>query len=461
MSNINFNSKYSKDIKAQMKAYNDLSNAAFFANIESGGAPTKKEAMLYEKMVTLCNEIISMSSREPGIRSKWEQLRNDAYHKFSVLVAQLKAAEGAPVPPQNQGGVHPAPPPFVNNGGGQPTAAPTSAPPEGGNFVKTKSGFVTRNASREVPAETIEKWYKPAPIMDFSAVIGMAEMKERLMEIAEKHKWEETNKLLGISPFSCCLFYGPPGTGKTFIIEAFVAELMKDGFTYMQLQSADIHASYVGVAEKTVQTAFREAIDHAPCVIYIDEFEDVSVERNDPKAEGHEKRLTVALIEEYNTLLKAGKPIILLAATNHPRKMEMAWIDRFNQTGGRFLLPLPSEEQRKLYFEHKMKLFPLTEGLTIDRMVDETDNYSYRDLDGLTGAIQAAMLAKAKKKCRADGNDIGKIDPIIRDMFKNKELTLSLEEFEELRRSKPASPKEEIIRALREYDERAANYQGE
>ena len=446
---------FTKLLDNKMREYNAYLNDAYFVKTRNGGAPTKEEALIYQKAINTCNEIIEMCRNESAIVSKWRQFRDDANGKYSMIVAQLRAAvqkqSNSPSP------VNPEKNAVKQSEGGSAEDNRSTA--------KTESGFVTRNASKEVPAEKIEKWFQPSPNYDFSDVIGMDELKEKLMGIAHKHKWVKTNKLLNILPLSSCLFYGPPGTGKTYVIEGFVSELMKDGFTYIKLEKADIHDAYVGVAEKIVQAAFREAIDHAPSVIYIDEFEAVSVDRGDDKAQGHEKRLTVALIEEYNTLKNAGKPIILLAATNHPEKIDSAWIDRFNQTGYILPFPLPSESQREKYFERKLSEIPFAEGLDNDTIVDKTDNYSYRDLDGLIGEISNAVLNKAKEKntkYKEDGTiNFEASDDAVFSSIENGEQTLSLEEFDEIRRSHPAAPKEEIIRSLHVYEDKVRSYQGE
>ncbi len=51
--------------------------------------------------------------------------------------------------------------------------------------------------------------------------------------------------------------------GKTYLIEAFVHELMKDGYKYMSIESGDILSKYQGESEKRVKEIFRTAEDCA------------------------------------------------------------------------------------------------------------------------------------------------------------------------------------------------------
>ena len=458
------NTNYAAALTEKQREYKVLMNDAYYENLANRGEPSKREAWIYKKAADVCAEIVELSGRNSATAKKWSDFGAEAAEKYNEVVMKLRIKEGvppvSPPPPEPQeqrvgeyipperGARAQTPPPKPN---GQPSASASA------REVKTKSGFVTRNACRDVPAETIETWYKAQPSHDLSDVVGMEDLKARLMEMTDKHLWKLTNEATGEKALSCVLFYGPPGTGKTFFIEGYIAELVKKGYTYIQLQGADIHASHVGVAEKTVQIACKEAIDHAPSVIFIDEFEDVSVDRGDPKAESHEKRLTVSLIEEYNTLMNSDKPIFFLAATNHPEKIDSAWISRFKDM--RMVLPLPSEKQRELYFARKLENIRLTEGLSIDYIVDKTDNYSYRDLDALYSEIISKIVNDAKRLYSVKNEDgsinIEESDKPVSEAILGGKTELALSDFTELRRAKPPAPKEDIIQTLRAYEDKA------
>ena len=46
---------------------------------------------------------------------------------------------------------------------------------------------------------------------------------------------------------------------------------MQQGYKFMSLSSADIHSKFSGEADKIVERAFKEAVDNAPCILFMDE----------------------------------------------------------------------------------------------------------------------------------------------------------------------------------------------
>ncbi|MCD8189409.1 MAG: AAA family ATPase, partial [Clostridiales bacterium] len=319
--------------------------------------------------------------------------------------------------------------------------------------VQTASGFTTKNAVKEVTADTIEKWYKPMPNHGFDDVVGMEELKARLVREAASIGWTRTDDVLKISPLQSYLFYGPPGTGKTFLIEAFAHKLMEEhGFKFLQLSGGDIHASLVGVAEKTVDIAFQEAIDNAPCILFIDEFEEVCKSRNQ-KAEGHEKRLTVAFLEAYSKLKESDKRVVFMGATNHPGKVDGAMMSRLKR---RILIPLPEEKAKEAYFARKFGSLALEDGFTFEDMAETTDNYSYRDLDSLHDIIAAQMKQEAIEDGQvraADGSvDLEKSDIAVSEALKRGDVRVTKELFQEAKEEQPPTDQTEIRKELEEFE---------
>ena len=248
-------------------------------------------------------------------------------------------------------------------------------------------------------------------------------------------------------------FYGPPGTGKTYLIEAFASELMEKGFKYIRLLGGDIHASLVGVAEKTVQIAFKEAIDNEPCLIFIDEIEDVCVDRNNSKAEGHEKRLTVAFLEAYNLLRESGKRVIFMGATNHPGQVDSAMLDRVKL----IRIPLPDEEAREAWFARKLDTLTLEDGFSYSDMAAATDNYSYRDLIRLQDAIAIKTKRQTIESYRVETYS-GDLDQERTDIagsgaLRGGAMVLTRELFDKTREENPPSDKARILAELRSFEE--------
>ena len=192
----------------------------------------------------------------------------------------------------------------------------------------------TGSAIEDVPADTIARWHRIKPSHDLADIAGMETLKARLREEAD-------------SPAQCYFFYSLPDSGETYLIEAFVSELMKEGFRYIRLPGEDIRSRLSGTAEKMVQAAFGEAMDNEPCILFVDDIDDVCADRDNPETEEDKKQLTAAFLEAYSLLRSSGKRVVLLGATNHPGRVDTAMSDQVRW------IPIPLPDAESMMTEKK------------------------------------------------------------------------------------------------------------
>ena len=438
---------YIKELDRLNTQYNDLTLAAARCRRDNGGKMTVQEAEYYDQAAKTCEQIMHMSMSERAVHAKWKGRKDECVRMIKEIADVL-----VPKPP-----VVPASPAAPATSAAP--ASPSRTPIPQNEPTTTASNFVTKNACEDVSAETIEKWYKTQPSKSFEDITGMEALKERLMKETSQLGWTRVDNQLKIPPVQSYFFYGPPGTGKTSIIHAFAHEMMEknDKFRFLQLMGGDIHASLVGVAEKTVQIAFQEAVDNEPCLIFIDEIENVCVDRQKNGIQGHEARLTVAFLEAYNILLESGKRVIFMGATNHPGLVDEAMMDRIKL----IKVPLPDEPARAKYFTKAFDNLVLEEGFTIDDMVNRTDNYSYRDMNRLSESIALKMKDAVTADYRifdADGNlDQEASDKAASDALKEGKVLMSRDMFIEAQKENVPSDKSRIREELRAFEERSAH----
>ena len=222
----------------------------------------------------------------------------------------------------------------------------------------------------------------------------------------------------------------------------------------MQLTGADVHDSYVGVGEKVVKTAFKEAVDNAPCIMYFDEFESMCAER-EGSTEGHEKRLSVAFMESYNLIKNSNKPIVFLAATNYPDRVEHAMLSRIIT----FVpVPLPSEEVRLDYFNKALKGLSFESGFDSEYMADSTDNYSFRDLARTTDKIKITIKNEARQKFSVYDSE-GRImqkesDEAVRQAMENGSICVTKEIFDNTQKIVTPEKKSDILASIQAFEEK-------
>ncbi len=441
---------FSKLMNEKIELYKSLTLRAEIINRDNDGKPTKQEAQRYAEASKVCEEIMNLNLSERATYEKWRRNQQDCEEKVREIVEVLAPA--------------PKPQPKVekrdDESEPQRNSQTNTKGAAGGKVSQTtESGFTTKNATKEIPAETIEKWHKAIPDHGLDQVVGMEEQKKLLEREAANLGWDMTDDTLSISPTQRYFFYGLPGCGKTYLIEAFAHDMKEKGFDFIQLVGGEIHQSLVGVGEKIVQAAFQEAIDNAPSVIFIDEIENVCTTRGAANAQGHERRLTVAFLEALNNMKNSGKRIVFLGATNYPRQVDAAMRDRAHMVS----VPLPDEQARAKYFESAKKLgiLPLEEGLSYEYMADMTDDFSYRDLDRICDAVKIEARERAIELHAIYGEDgkldIRESDKAASEAIRQGEVVLTKEWFDQTRKKNPPSNKAEIREELLAFEREIAN----
>lgn len=121
----------------------------------------------------------------------------------------------------------------------------------------------------------------------FSDVAGVDEAKEELMEIIDflRHPQKFT-KLGGRIPKGV-LLVGPPGTGKTLLSKAVAGEAKVPFFS---ISGSEFVEMFVGVGASRVRDLFQQAVQKAPCIIFIDELDALGRARGIGIAGAHEER---------------------------------------------------------------------------------------------------------------------------------------------------------------------------
>lgn len=457
---------YTQRLDEKTEEYNALINRAGQINFQNKGEPSKREAELYCEAIKVCEEIMSLNVTQLHVKTQWEQRKMFCEDEANRIIQRLMPKP--PAKPQDDE----KPKKVVEKVKPEAKKVDDSKKYEGlsEEEIERKKrirAICEKHAIKEVPADEIEKWFKDIPSHDFSAIIGRDDIKKRLIDQIASLGWDKLDDALKISPVQCYFLYGPPGTGKTFLIEAFAKELQKYNFGFMQLLGSEVHASYVGVAEKIVKIAFDVALEQEACLVFMDEIDNLCVERSNGKAEGHEKRLTTAFLEAYNRFKKSNKRMIFIGATNHPASVDMAMMDRISL----IRIPLPSKVERVGYFDRivydkkkEKQMIAMEEGFTTEDMADATDNHSYRDLDRLRDYMLNQLKVQAIEACTIlDEN--GQIDKVASDEAASKavkegKIMITRDLFEKAQKDNIPSDKTESRLELQAFEDRVTRGNG-
>ena len=164
---------------------------------------------------------------------------------------------------------------------------------------------------------------------------GLEEIKQLMMEtivVAGLKKPE------AIKPWKGILLFGPPGTGKTLLAAASAGSL---NATFFNVKADKILSKYFGESSKLVSALYEVAREKAPSIVFIDEFDALSISREE--AGEASRRMLSTLLAELDGFQDKKKDefVLTIAATNTPWDLDFAMLSRFPR---RIYVPLPDKK---------------------------------------------------------------------------------------------------------------------
>jgi transitional endoplasmic reticulum ATPase len=186
------------------------------------------------------------------------------------------------------------------------------------------------------------------PKTSFKDIFGNAEIKARLKDAAQAIVGQRSQ---GKQVRNGILLSGEPGNGKTVFAEALAGELR---LPFLQLSHSDVASQWVGEKTYRITSAFAQARQQQPCVLFIDEVDSFLESRDGGRNDGtkEDRDVVNALLTLMVDIRK--EKVILIAATNH--------IDRLDGAGireGRFDFKVeitpPDREARVGLLTHGLK----------------------------------------------------------------------------------------------------------
>ena len=248
------------------------------------------------------------------------------------------------------------------------------------DFIKALSGelrieehrAVATDGGAEKPKQTR---VAPAKGQGFSAIAGMQELKDLLQTevIDVLHNPEEYAKY-GLTIPNGMLLYGPPGCGKTFFAKHFAEEV---GFNFMYVNPSSLKSRYVNATQENIAQMFKEAEENAPTIIFIEEMNELTPNRDSDVHEMSKSAVNEMLAQMDRT---GEKGIFIIGATNYPHLLDPA-ILRAGRMDKKYYLSPPDKEARMAIFEIHLKNKPCDFGLDYERLAKLTEDYVAADID--------------------------------------------------------------------------------
>ena len=204
-------------------------------------------------------------------------------------------------------------------------------------LIMEQVGGVTNKQS----ADTAGEFLTETPEIDFSAVGGMDETKQRLQEtLLDPLTNPELYDEYGLEISNGVLLYGPPGTGKTYISRALAGEA---GCSFLPITASDIVSKWVGEAAQNIQDLFEKAKDVSPAIVFIDEIDAIASSRGGIQMSNTEEQAVNELLAQISNLDNAD--VFVIGTTNRPDIIDDA-LTRSGRLGERVEIPPPDGTAR-------------------------------------------------------------------------------------------------------------------
>ena len=223
-----------------------------------------------------------------------------------------------------------------------------------------------------------DQWVvKEKPALRFDDVAGLDDVKEDIrLKMIYPFQHPELAAKFDIRPGGGVLMYGPPGTGKTMLAKATAGEI---DATFFRISPADVLSKWVGEAEQNIKKLFDAAAAEERSIIFIDEIEALVPARRDEGSSVMQRVVPQILqgVEGFDR--KAGRPVLLMGATNVPWQLDPAILrpGRFDE---KVYIPLPDLPARRKMLDIYLGKRPVAPDLDLDALAARLDRYSGADI---------------------------------------------------------------------------------
>lgn len=241
-----------------------------------------------------------------------------------------------------------------------------------------RRGGAEEGSSEADGASSADQWIvKEKPSLRFDDVAGLDDVKEDIrLKMIYPFQHPELAAKFDIRPGGGVLMYGPPGTGKTMLAKATAGEI---DATFFRISPADVLSKWVGEAEQNIKKLFDAAAAEPRSIIFIDEIEALVPARRDEGSSVMQRVVPQILqgVEGFDR--KAGRPVLLMGATNVPWQLDPAILrpGRFDE---KVYIPLPDLTARRKMLDIYLGKRPVADDVDLAALAGNLEGYSGADI---------------------------------------------------------------------------------
>ncbi|XP_034254732.1 nuclear valosin-containing protein-like [Thrips palmi] len=230
------------------------------------------------------------------------------------------------------------------------------------------------------------------PCCSFKDVGGSTKVLQEVCKLLVHLQHPEIFEQIGVTPPRGFLLHGPPGCGKSLLANAIAGELQ---IPMLKVAAPEIVAGVSGESEERIRDLFDQAASIAPCVLFIDEIDAITPNRNNAQRE-MERRIVAQLLTTLDELSEkeGGNQVLVVGATNRPDSLDPA-LRRAGRFDREVCMGIPDQGARAHILRVVCGRLALAPEVSSDAGINElaslTPGFVGADLASLTR--EAAMVA--------------------------------------------------------------------
>lgn len=231
-------------------------------------------------------------------------------------------------------------------------------------------------------AKSTEAIYPTTRLKDLGGVSNALDQILELIAMPLCHP--EIYSHTGVKPPRGVLLHGPPGCGKTMLAGALAGDL---NVPLLSISSPTIVSGTSGESEQTLRQLFEQAIQMAPCILFLDEIDAITPKRETAQRE-MERRIVAQLLTCLDDLTwdkTDGRPVMVIGATNRPDSLDPA-LRRAGRFDHEIALGVPDEAGREEILKILCSNLRLSGDFDLRALAKSTPGYVGADLVALTAA---------------------------------------------------------------------------
>ncbi|XP_051507102.1 nuclear valosin-containing protein-like isoform X2 [Myxocyprinus asiaticus] len=251
--------------------------------------------------------------------------------------------------------------------------------------AEINAGILAKKSKNRAP----ELQYSAVKFEDFG---GSEDTLAEVCKLLIHMRHPEVYQQLGIVPPRGFLLHGPPGCGKTLLAQAVAGET---GLPMLKVSAPELVSGVSGESEQKLRELFEQAINSAPCILFIDEIDAITPKR-EVASKDMERRIVAQLLTCMDDLNSLSEPaqVLVIGATNRPDSLDPA-LRRAGRFDREICLGIPDEGAR-------LKILR-----TLCRKIKLPEDFDYRQLARLTpGYVGADLMALCREAAMTAVNRI-------------------------------------------------------